>query len=57
VIAAILYTFIAYGSFAIVNRTVVEGSGEVVEDYFLVTDWKAMLLRGIFLVNIVTVFP
>ena len=33
------YTFIAYGSIALVNRTPINEVGETVEDYFVGNEW------------------
>jgi hypothetical protein len=35
----------------------INGMGETVEEYFANNEWEIYLLRAIYIVNIVTVFP
>lgn len=39
VIGGLFYTFVAYGSFGLINRHPLSGSGDIVEDYFVGNKW------------------
>lgn len=57
IIGTIIYTFITYGAYAIVNRAPRVEDAETISEYFPYNSWQVRIIEILYLVHLFTATP